>query len=151
MIHIFVQLQDVLKPQQMKTLYYALVHSVMSYGILAWGGAAITILDPLINTQKILIKVLFRFNYLYPSIDLYRNSDILSVRQASPPGSIARITRNMNNIPVPLPCVSFFKRTHLFRGPRLWNELFGVGKAFGGTAFSKKVVSMYMVHRNLQL
>lgn len=61
---------------QLKTIYYALIQSQISYGILVWGGLADTYLSKLVIVQKWLIKIIYNRNLTYPTEQLYRESEL---------------------------------------------------------------------------
>ena len=46
-VYKFVQLRHILRPDLLKTVYYALVESLLTYGTVVWGGAYKTTLDQL--------------------------------------------------------------------------------------------------------
>ncbi|KAG5897087.1 hypothetical protein JTB14_036314 [Gonioctena quinquepunctata] len=77
----FKKLKDNIPFNQMKTLYHSLVESHIRYGILAWGGALKTHLNPLGVLQRRFIKLIFSKNSRYSSDQLYSESKILDVRQ----------------------------------------------------------------------
>lgn len=81
LIHKFVQLREILDPKALKAVYYALVESLISYGIIIWGGAASITVDPVYKVQKLLLRVMNRKHPLYPSELLYRECEVLNIRQ----------------------------------------------------------------------
>lgn len=62
-------------------IYVALVQSVLTYCIPVWGGAAKTYFINLERAQRALIKIMFFLNRRYPTVSLYKTSDLLSVRK----------------------------------------------------------------------
>lgn len=52
---------------QIKTVYYALVQSVLQYDIVVWGAARTTVIHPLEIIQKTIIKIIFSKPLLYPT------------------------------------------------------------------------------------
>jgi len=57
----------------------ALCNSLLLYGITCWGGASRTDIKTVHTAQKIIIKVAYSFPPTYPSIDLFKNTNILSI------------------------------------------------------------------------
>lgn len=64
-----------------KIVYYALCRSLISYGIIAWGGTSKTTLLKLERAQRIIMKVILFKPLRYPTSELYKEFKILSVRQ----------------------------------------------------------------------
>ena len=60
MIYAFMQLSRVLTMDQLRTVYFAYVQSVLQYGVLAWGGASAAVLEPLAVTQRSIIKIILK-------------------------------------------------------------------------------------------
>lgn len=67
--------------QQLKILYFALVQSHLSYGIIAWGGLTNVYFKKLEVMQKWILKIIFKKGYLYPTNQLYEECRLLDVRQ----------------------------------------------------------------------
>ena len=59
----FKQVKHFLPKQCMKTLYYALIHSHLSYGILAWGNATQSALRQTTLLQKRAIRLINNARY----------------------------------------------------------------------------------------
>jgi len=57
------QVKNFLPSESMRTLYFALVHSHFSYGILAWGNANKTVLHRSIVLQKRALRIINNANY----------------------------------------------------------------------------------------
>lgn len=67
--------------QSLKTIYYSLVESHLTYGILAWGGVGKTILNKLIVVQKRILKIMIKKDVTYPSNTLYKETSLMDPRQ----------------------------------------------------------------------
>ena len=65
----------------LKTVYQALVESVINYGVRIWGSASSTVLTNLITTQKYILKIINKKPKRYPTIDLFNETKLLTVRQ----------------------------------------------------------------------
>lgn len=139
MIFPFRQISDILNFKEIKTVYCAFVQSVLQYGIIAYGGAHKTIIEPLSVVQKVVIKVGFKKNKLYPSELLFRETSILPVRKLyvrtliiyvfSKKDSVispiphSYLTRHAQNVGTYMPCIvkivnhtnSFFIANFLYR------------------------------------
>lgn len=74
-------LSDFLDISHLKIIYYSLVQSQLSYGIMGWGGVYDCYLKKIEVVQKWILRIMYRKNITYPSNDLYRLSGVLDVRQ----------------------------------------------------------------------
>lgn len=77
----FKLLRDYLNISQLKTLYHSFVKSLLSYGIIAWGGTNKCYLKNLEVIHKWILKVIFKKRRTYPSDDLFKESGLLDIRQ----------------------------------------------------------------------
>ena len=57
------QVKHVLPPESLRTLYFALIHPHLSYGITVWGNADQNIIRPLTLVQKRAIRVISNASY----------------------------------------------------------------------------------------
>lgn len=74
-------LREYLDISHLKIVYYALVQSLLAYGILGWGGVTDNHLDKVHVVQKWILKIIFNKNMRYPSDALYEISQIYDTRQ----------------------------------------------------------------------
>lgn len=77
----FKYLKNILPIKSLKTLYYSLVQSHLSYGIMGWGGVQDCYLKNLNVLQKWILKIIYGKERNYPSNELYKESGICDVRQ----------------------------------------------------------------------
>lgn len=77
----FKQLRTILDIPAMKMIYFSLVESHIQYGIVAWGGTYKNHLKQLEVIQKLFIKIIYRRERTYCSDLLYKESDLLDIRQ----------------------------------------------------------------------
>ena len=63
----------------LKTIYYSLIHSHLKYCITSWGKAAKTIIQPIINTQKRIIRIMTGSNCQINSSPLFTKLKILKL------------------------------------------------------------------------
>ena len=61
----------------LKTIYYSLIYSHLKYSITSWGKAAKTIIQPIINTQKRIIKIMTGSNCQTNSSPLFTKLKIV--------------------------------------------------------------------------
>ena len=81
LIYKFIQLRRVMSPDNIKNVYYALAESIISYGILVWGGTNNTYILPVIKVQKLILRILHFKHHRYSSYLLFKESRVLNVRQ----------------------------------------------------------------------
>lgn len=81
LIFVFKQLRYVADGPLLRTVYQALCQSIISYSITCWGGAAKTHIINLERAQRILLKVALFKHYRFPTTEVYKLTDVLTVRQ----------------------------------------------------------------------
>lgn len=80
-IWIFKTLRYVMPQKTLNSIYIALTQSVVTYCLPVWGGATKTKLLELERAQRSLLKVMYSKPRRYPTVELYRISDLLSIRK----------------------------------------------------------------------
>lgn len=135
LIYVFKTLRHVADFDIVKTVYFSLAQSVITYCIAAWGGAAKTHIIQLERAQRSLLKVSKFKPYRYSTEALYSECDVLSVRKLFVKASILRqhsqlifdiniTSRRRNNICQPPKSSKFFIRNYqCYLGPTLYNKL----------------------------
>lgn len=81
LIWVFIKLRHVAHKDLLISTYKALAHSVLSYCIPAWGGAAKTHLITLERAQRCILKVMFFKPIRFSTFELHTSLDILTTRQ----------------------------------------------------------------------
>lgn len=81
LIFAFKQLGEVLDEKSLRQAYFAYVQSIIEGGILAWGGAFRSNLQPLIITQKSIIKAALKKPRRYSTEELFREMKVFDIRQ----------------------------------------------------------------------
>lgn len=134
----FYQLRGVLSTENLRVVYLALAESVISYGILAWGGLYEENVKGLKVMQNTLLKILFGKNRRHSTEQLYAELEALNVRQLYTYRCLLWMFDNKNKTPIPLHgqntrCAEhlrapFFQRTHFqrfvfYQGPKIFNLL----------------------------
>lgn len=79
-VRYFYSLRKICSNATLKTIYYALVHSKLDYGISCWGGTSYSRIQQLLTIQKCVIRKISNANRLHHTIDLFRNLKILPVK-----------------------------------------------------------------------
>lgn len=77
----FREMKQYLDFGRLKTLYYSLVQSHLTYGIIAWGGAYKNSLRNLEVIQKYFLKLLLNKPKTHPTDQVYREADVFDLRQ----------------------------------------------------------------------
>ena len=62
----------------LRTLYFSLIESHLSYGLTVWGGTFPSYTKPLKIIQKKCIRVISNKPYNYPTADLFKELNILN-------------------------------------------------------------------------
>lgn len=81
LIYIFRTLRSIANKDIILLTYKALCESIISYCICTWGGMAKTFMIEIERAQRAVIKVALKLNYRHPTIDVYRQAKVLSVRK----------------------------------------------------------------------
>lgn len=87
------RLSSMLPQQQLLALYYAFVHSKLSYMVSIWGATSQSILRKLQTLQNRCLKIVYRKPRLHPSVELYQNS-ALSIL----PIAALRVQQNVSQV-----------------------------------------------------
>lgn len=165
MYYKFRQIRSFLAPKLLKMVYYALVQSILEYGILCWGSAYKTVIKPLRTAQNIIIKIIskkpmfYRTHALYseyealPIIKLYAKKIILFVHQNPNKFEVipSRIpTRAVTNEHIAVPLMRTKKAQHQikFFGPKLYNILPLDLRRIRSFAVFKRKVSAWLIQNN---
>lgn len=135
----FKYLKGILNETHLRTIYYALVQSQLSYGIVGWGGVSDIYLENLNVIQKWILKIIYGKCFTYSSDDLFLESKLLDVRQLFCFNTIMNIFKHkipvehithnyqtrhkQNNSNVPR-CEKTIGQRHCnYLGPKLYNML----------------------------
>lgn len=81
LMSIFKNLRCVADSKLIKTVYYALCQSVLTYCISVWGGTAKSTILKLERAQRGILKVCMSLPYRHPTTELYEKCGVLTVRQ----------------------------------------------------------------------
>lgn len=136
----FYYLRYLCNSQTMRTLYFSLVQSRLEYGIVLWGSAYNSYLNPINIQQKHIVRIISDKNkyehtkllfiqlkilplkYLY----VYKVSKLFFIRSGNITVntlSYRKKLRNHDNVQIPRPNNAFFCRTFNFIAPRIFNQL----------------------------
>ena len=80
-VPVFYNIRDKLNHYNKLTLYNSFVQSTLEYGIEIYGSAKNTHQSKLKIIQNTLLKILFNFPKLYPTIKLYQDINVMTINQ----------------------------------------------------------------------
>lgn len=114
--------------------YSALCHCVIEYCICAWGGARKTILLEAERAQRAVLKVLLYAPWRHPTTLVYKESNVLTIRQTFILKCIRRYhsrtvpllpvsTKRIYRFPVPRAISAFARRHYNYVTPRLYSTI----------------------------
>lgn len=98
----FKYMKQYLNTKSMMTLYYALVESQITYGILGWGGAYDAHMNSLSVVQRWILKIIYSKKIDYPSETLYQEAGVLDLRQLY----CSKIMKNMFKSGLTVPVIN---------------------------------------------
>lgn len=78
---VFKILRHIASDTLLNRIYISLAQSILSYCLPIWGGAGKTKFMELERAQRALIKVIYSKPYRFPTIELYKISELLTVRK----------------------------------------------------------------------
>lgn len=81
LIYIFKNLRSSADKSTIFMVYYAIVQSLLMYCISVWGGSNKTAMLQLERAQRSILKVMTKRPFRFPTIDLYKDCKVLTVRQ----------------------------------------------------------------------
>lgn len=151
------------------TIYNSMVKSHIDYLIEIWGTAAKTNLQLLQRAQNKIIKALFRYDYLTPSLKLYKDTKIMSLTHIYTYNTCIlvrkiltkdihsqitftkktqikkRLTRQANHICLRAPRTNYGKKSIMYEGGKLYNNLPKDIKEIKSLIVFKKVLKSYIL------
>jgi hypothetical protein len=98
----FFQVNKILNKQHLKMLYYALVQSILQYGITVWGGCYNNHLNELFVAQKLILKIILSKPRLYSTNLIFENLKVMTVRQLYIKNVISFIVKYKSQFPITL-------------------------------------------------
>lgn len=138
LLYKFKHLKKYLTISQLRILYFALIEPHLVYGIVAWGGVTNNHLKNLAVAQKWVLKIIYNKNYTYSSELLFRESEMLDMRQLFCYATMIKqytykkydvsshdySLRNQNSyIYIPRVGKTITQRSFYYLGPKLYSSL----------------------------
>lgn len=136
----FYYLRNFCKTELLRTLYFALIHSRIQYGIVCWGGACKVSIDRIRVTQNMYLRIIMRKRKRDSSFPLFLELNILPVQylfvfkilrlfyiRSGNTGTIQNQYEVRSNFQrtfrKPKVKKQIFKKSFLFIGPHYFNQL----------------------------
>ena len=146
--------------------YYALIHSLLSYGIEIWGSSNETNLDNIFKYQKRAIRYISGLAYKESCKQAYKELKILTVPALLIYKTVLIIkdkfhnlpklgdkhnyeTRNKNVIAIPQHNTTLFEKTTKFRGMKFYNKLPDLITSIGDINKFKKELYIYLINKTI--
>lgn len=159
LMFVFKQLRSIADTKLVKQVYFALCQSILQYCITSWGGASKTIILSLERAQRAVLKVANSLPFLFPTNELFRSCEVLTVRQiyilhivlkqhATLTYNADIINKRRNDIVCSSTTTSiyaFSNKFFTFLGPLLYNRLNRILNIYNLNSFlCKNNVSKYL-------
>jgi hypothetical protein len=137
LIYTFKLMREATDGPLLRVLYLALCQSVLGYCILAWGGSAKSAMIVLERAQRAVIKVSLRRPRRYPTSELFKEAQVLSVRKIfllratlyvhkniwRLPEHRAMSLRRIYRLPKPRVHTALARRFSVFLFPHIYNKM----------------------------
>lgn len=167
LVHVFYKLRNILPLKILKMTYKSLVESILTYGIIIWGGTYSSQLKNIKITQKWILKVMLWKNRRYSTEQLFLDSNVFNVnglyilniakfvyrnRELRIPTNHIHNTRQneRNALFTPRPNFNLYKKSIGFTGPKIYNIIPEYLKAINNYKLFCKKLSIFIMH-NLHL
>lgn len=139
LLYKFRHLSQLLQIEQLKTLYHALIESHINYGIVAWGAATNNHIKNLQTIQKLILKIVYKKHWTYPTDNLFAETKLFDIRQLYCQTLLIRQHNNKNELKsiehdhntryktnatvVPKTEKTIAQRCFTYLGPKIYNIL----------------------------
>lgn len=81
LVYFFKIVRDILNRKQLKQVYCALIQSSLEYGIISWGSASNTCLEPLEKIQKLILKVILKVPLRTSTDFIFKTLNVLNLKK----------------------------------------------------------------------
>jgi hypothetical protein len=78
-IYILIRLREIVDLKTVRTVYFALVQSLLQYGIIGWGGTYKTNLEPLAVAQRLIIKIILKKPSDFATLELFKLFPVMNI------------------------------------------------------------------------
>lgn len=93
----FYKINKIIGLKNLKTIYYALVQSLLQYGLVIWGGAFDSHINDVFTTQKLIIKTILNRPKIYPTDLIFKEFNVMTIRQLYIKSVISYINKYKTN------------------------------------------------------
>lgn len=138
----------------LRNVYTSLCESVLSYCITCWGGSSKTNMLTVERAQRSILKVMLKKPKRFPTLDVYQESRVLTVRQLfilrvcllkhretiNSPDYPNLLQRRIYRVPVPLMKTKFSNRLPKFLHPYTYNQISKLCNLRQATLFEAKKI-----------
>ncbi|KAL1446339.1 hypothetical protein WDU94_005523 [Cyamophila willieti] len=97
-IYPFLSLRQFLNIPLLKQMYFALVQSVLEYGLCVYGRADPTVKQKLKSVQNLILKIIYRKNNLFSTERLYRELQVLDLENLFKKNICAYVHKNRTEL-----------------------------------------------------
>jgi hypothetical protein len=150
-VFVFKNLRTVLDIELLIQIYNALCHCLINYCICSWGAAGKSYLIEAERAQRALLKVILSLPFRFPTDDLYKKAEVLSVRKTYilqclrryhkttvPPAHNKRVKRCL----LPMARCALARRQFDYQAPILYNKLTKFAKIHEANNYSFRSVAL---------
>lgn len=137
LLYVFRTLKNILSINDLRSIYFSLVQSLLMYGNLGWGGVYSTTVQPLMVLQKRFLKIIYNLNFRFPSAQIFQHCELMSLRYLYFKQLLIYIFHNRNkfknhqhghetrlkasNLDIPKMNKAIGQRSITYIGPKLFN------------------------------
>lgn len=158
----FYFLNKICNERILKMLYTSLVHSRLEYGLFCWGGCYNTTIKPLCIQQNCFIRLIMKKCKRETAFPLFKSLGILPLKHLFIFKVLRLFFKKSGNLPqnnssyayklrridlynVPKPNFTFFQKSYVYMGPKLFNNLeIEIQNCKSYTIYSKLLKKMLM-------
>lgn len=162
LVYRFYNLRHIMPVYIVRQLYYALVESLLRYGIVVWGGTYTTNIEPLRITQKYIIKVILFKNKRHSSALLFDEFNVYDIdllyvcsallfvykhRELISPNILntySTRSQSNDNVQIPLLAKTTTQKFITYYGPKFYNLLPYHIKSINNRNLYAKKVKLYI-------
>jgi hypothetical protein len=94
-IYVLLRLRNILDLKTLRMVYFALIQSILQYGILGWGGTYRSNLENLYVTQRLILKILLKKPRDFSTKELFQLSNVMTIEELFERVALMHIYRNI--------------------------------------------------------
>ena len=167
------QIKHFIPKSCLRTIYFAIIHPIINYGITAWGNAKQKLLHQTTVLQKRAVRYIHNVPYNSHTDILFKQSKILKLNllyeyevglfmfkydRKLLPTSFSNVfqyqwevnrthtTRNINRMVTPKPKSEFVNVLPLFNFPKIWNKHTQIVQTANGLSHAKRILKSHLLN-----